>query len=167
MAKDNSFDIVSDFDAQEMTNALDQTKREIINRYDFKGTNSSIDFSEGSKEELTVLADSDYKLEALIDVLKTKMISRNLSLKILDLSSAKEEASGGMVRKKVKLLKGLDQEKSKKVTKIIREEYPKVKANIQGDAIRVSSAKRDELQAVMSLLRETELDFPLQFENYR
>jgi len=167
MSKDSTFDIVSDFDTQEMTNALDQTKREIFNRYDFKGTNSSMDFTDGNKEELTVLADNDYKLDALIDILRSKMIARGLSLKILDLSGTKEEASGSMVRKKVKLLKGLDQEKAKKVTKIIREEYPKIKANIQGDTIRVSSSKRDELQAVMSLLRETNFDFPLQFENLR
>ena len=167
MAKDSSFDIVSDFDVQEMTNALDQTKREILNRYDFKGTNSKIDFSEGSKEELTLLVDSGYKLKALIDILESKMISRGLSLKILDLSSPNEDASGGMVRKKIKLLKGLDQEKAKKVTKLIREDFPKAKATIQGETIRVSSAKKDELQAVMSLLRETEFEFPLQFENYR
>lgn len=167
MAKDYSFDIVSDFDPQEMLNALDQTKREIANRYDFKGTNSKIDFLEGSKDELLLLVDSEYKLTALIDILKSKMISRGLSLKILDLTGPNEEASGGMVRKKIKLLKGMDQEKAKKVTKLIREDYPKAKAVIQGESIRVSSAKKDELQAVMSLLKSAELDFPLQFENYR
>ncbi|PIZ01180.1 YajQ family cyclic di-GMP-binding protein [bacterium (Candidatus Howlettbacteria) CG_4_10_14_0_8_um_filter_40_9] len=167
MAKDFSFDIVSDFDPQEMTNALDQTQREIANRYDFKGTNSKIDFLEGSKDELLLLVDSEYKLTALIDILSSKMISRGLSLKILDLSSPNEEASGNMVRKKIKLLKGLDQEKAKKVTKLIREDYPKAKANIQGDTVRVSSAKKDELQEIMTLLKSAELDFPLQFENYR
>lgn len=167
MSKDASFDIVSDFDKQEITNALDQTQREIQNRYDFKGTNSTIEFTDGNKEELTVLADSDYKLDALVDVLKSKMINRGLSIKILDLSSQKEEASGNMVRQKIKLVRGLDQEKAKKITKLIREEYPKVKTQIQGEAVRVTSSSRDELQAVIALVKGAELDFPVQFENYR
>lgn len=166
MAKDSSFDIVSDYDLQEMTNALDQTKREILNRYDFKGTNSTINLGENN-EELVLLVDSDYKLDALVDILKSKMIKRGLSLMVLDLTLPKEDASGGMVRKKIKLIKGLDQEKAKKVNKLIREKYPKIKSSTQGETIRVSSPKKDELQGVMALLRESELDFPLQFENYR
>lgn len=166
MSKDFSFDIVSNFDPQEMANALDQTKREIMNRYDFKGSNSSIDFSE-SRTELILVADSEYKLKALIDVLSSKMVGRNLSLKILDLTSPEEDTSGGMVRKRIKLVKGLDQEKAKKITKIIRDSYPKAKAIIQGETVRVMGPKKDELQAIMSLIRSSNLDFPIQFENYR
>lgn len=167
MAKEFSFDIVSDFDIQELANALDQTRREVSNRYDFKGTNTKINFTEGSKEELTLLADSEYKLKALIDILTSKMINRRLSLKILDLTIPSEEAPSGMIRKKVKLRKGLDREKVKRLTKIIRENYPKVKTVVQGETIRVFSAKKDELQEIISLLKSSELDFPIQFENYR
>jgi len=137
--KDSSFDIVSEYDNQELTNALDQTKREMSTRYDFKGTDSSI---EREGEELIILADSDYKVEAVLDILKNKMISRGLSLKVLDLSQNAEDAAGGTKRKKVKLKKGLDQEKSKKITKLIRDNLPKIKAIIQGEEVRVSSAKK-------------------------
>ncbi len=167
MSKESTFDIVSEFDIQEMNNAVDQTKREAENRYDFKGTNPQIDFDE-NKSGLIINVDSDYKLTALIDILESKMVKRDLSLKILDKSVTNEEASGGRVRKKVPFKKGLDSEKAKSITKIIREVYPKVKANIQGDTIRVSSTSRDELQGVMQLLRTREdITVPLQFNNYR
>jgi cyclic-di-GMP-binding protein len=167
MAKDSSFDIVSEFDVQEMNNALDQTKREILTRYDFKGTDPQIDFEEG-RNGLMINVDSEYKLTALLDILESKMVKRDLSLKILDKSKTPEAASGGRVRKSVPFKKGLSQDDAKKITKLIREHYPKVKANIQGETIRVVSASRDDLQGVMALLRGSqEFDFPLQFNNFK
>lgn len=167
MAKDFSFDIESDFDMMEMTNALDQTQREISQRYDFKGTDSSIEFDE-DKKGLVLIGDSDYKVDAMIDIIESKMVSRGLSLKILDKTSAKEYASGDRTRQKVTFKKGMDQEKAKKITKKIREIYPKVKAQVQGDTIRVSSSSKDDLQGVMSMLKSDEaIDIPLQFTNYR
>jgi len=167
MSKEFSFDIVSDFDIQEMNNAVDQTKRELAVRYDFRGTNPQMDF-EDSKNALILNADSDLKLNSMIDVLESKMIKRELSLKILDLSLPIEPASGARVRKKIAFKKGLKQDDAKKLTKMIRDKYPKVKANIQGETIRVTSGSKDDLQGAMQLLRaSTELDFPLQFTNYK
>lgn len=167
MSKDFSFDIISDFDVQEMNNAVDQTKREVENRYDFKGTNPQLDFEEG-KNGLAVNVDSEYKLTALLDILESKMVKRELSLKILDKSKPVEAASGGRVRKSIPFKKGLSQDDAKKITKLIREHYPKVKANIQGETIRVSSASKDELQGAMQVLRTSqEFDFPLQFTNFK
>jgi cyclic-di-GMP-binding protein len=167
MAKDSSFDIVSEFDVQEMNNAIDQTKREIQTRYDFKGTNPEIDFEEG-KNGLMINVDSEYKLTALLDILESKMVKRDLSLKILDKSKTPEQASGGRVRKSVPFKKGLSQDDAKKIAKLIREHYPKVKANIQGETVRVVSASRDDLQGVMALLRGAQdFDFPLQFNNFK
>jgi hypothetical protein len=165
MAKDFSFDITSEFDHQELTNAIDQVRREIGTRYDFKG--SSADIKEEGKESLIINAEDDYKLGAVIDILQSKMIKRGLSLKILDLSKSNENATGSTLRKTVPLKRGLKQEDAKSITKKIRESYPKVKATIQGEEIRASSAKKDELQGVMALLREADFDFPLEFGNYR
>lgn len=167
MAKDFSFDIVSDFDIQEMNNAVDQTKREVQTRYDFKGTDPQIDFEE-NKSGLCIIVDSEYKLTALLDILESKMVKRGLSLKILDKSKPNENASGGRVRKSVPFKKGLNQEDAKKITKIVREKLPKIKTNIQGEEIRVSSGSKDELQEAMQLLRTTpEIEMPLQFTNFR
>lgn len=167
MSKDFSFDIVSDFDIQEMNNAVDQTKREISTRYDFKGTDPQIDFEE-SKTGLLINVDSEYKLTALIDILESKMVKRDLSLKILDKSKPNEAASGGRIRKSVPFKKGLTQDDAKKITKIIREILPKVKANIQGEEIRVTSGSKDELQTIMQTLRSNpEIAVPLQFTNFR
>ena len=167
MSKEFSFDVVSEFDLAEMNNAVDQTKREVQTRYDFKGTNPQIDFEEG-KTGLLLNVDSDYKLSALLDILESKMVKRDLSLKILDKTKEPEEASGGRVRKHVPFKKGLTQDNAKKITKAIRDQYPKVKASIQGETIRVTAASKDDLQGVMQLLRSaTELDFPLQFTNFK
>lgn len=161
-----SFDIVSDFDIQEMNNALDQTKREILNRYDFKGTDPQIDYEE-NKSGLLINVSDEYKLTALIDSLESKMVKRNLSLKILDKTKPNEEASGGRIRKHVAFKKGLDSEQAKQITKKIREHYPKIKANIQGETIRVSSSSKDDLQGVMQLLRTSDFPMPLQFTNFK
>jgi uncharacterized protein YajQ (UPF0234 family) len=166
MSKEFSFDVVSDFDIQEMNNALDQTKREIMTRYDFKGTDPQLDFEEG-KSGLLINVSDEYKLGALIDSLESKMVKRNLSLKILDKSKPNEEASGGRIRKHVPFKKGLSSEQAKEITKKIREQFPKVKANIQGETIRISSGSKDELQGVMQLLRSADFSMPLQFTNFK
>jgi uncharacterized protein YajQ (UPF0234 family) len=166
MSKESSFDVSSDFDIQEMNNAVDQTKREILNRYDFKGTNPQMDFEEG-KSGLLLNVDTEYKLTALLDILESKMISRGLSLKILNKSLPNEDASGGRIRKKVPFKKGLTAEQTKEITKKIRDSYPKAKVMIQGEQIRVSSASKDDLQGIMQLLRGADLSMPLQFSNFK
>jgi len=167
MAKDFSFDVGSDFDMMELTNALDQTKREILQRYDFKGTDSTIDFDD-EKKGLVLVGDNDYKVGAMTDIMESKMIKRGLSLKILDKTSPKEYASGGNVRQRISFKKGMDKEKAKKITKIIRDAYAKAKTQIQGDTIRVSSPSKDDLQGVMTTLKsDASIDIPLQFTNYR
>lgn len=166
MASDYSFDITCDFDHQEMLNAIDQLKREIIGRFDFKGVLADVDYSE-KDNTITIHTESDFKLGAIIDILESKMVKRDLSLKILDKSAPEESASGSTVRKKISLRSGLSSENAKKITKLIRDSFPKSKPNIQGDEIRVVSKSKDELQGIMDLLRGSELEMPLQFGNYR
>lgn len=166
MAKDSSFDIVSDYDIARVTNAVEQTQREITNRYDFKGTKAALEFTDGNKEGVTITGDNRFHLESIIEILRKKLAGAEVSQKILDVS--KDPVEGSMqIKWDLSFIKGLDQEKAKKVTKLIRDSYPKVKPQIQGEEIRVSSAKRDELQAVMALLKNAEFDFPLEFTNYR
>ncbi len=165
MAKDSSFDIVSDYDAGEMANAVDQARRELATRYDFKGTAAKLDFTEGSTG-VQLEADSRNQLDAIVDVLQSKLIRRGLSVKVLDLSGSPTE-SGTLVKRTMPFKKGLDQEKAKRVTKIIRQDYPKAKTQVQGDTIRVTSPSRDDLQGIIALLRRQDLDFPLEFTNYR
>ncbi len=166
MAKDSSFDIVSDYDIAKVTNAVESSQREMNSRYDFKGTKASLEFTDGDKTGVTIIGDNQFQLDGILDILRKKLAISEVNQKILDTS--KEPVSGSMQLKwELLFIKGLDQEKAKKVTKVIREAYPKVKPQIQGEEIRVSSAKRDELQAVMQLLRSTEFDFPLDFTNYR
>jgi uncharacterized protein YajQ (UPF0234 family) len=164
MAKDFSFDVVSDFDAAEMTNAVDQAQREIANRYDFKGTAASVDFAEG-KTGLLIVGESDNQTQSVLDVVQGKLIKRGISLKVLDISA--EPVHGNQVRWTIPFQKGLDQDKAKQITKTIRDSYPKVKAQIQGDAVRVVSSSKDDLQGVMSALKAKDFDFPLDFTNYR
>jgi uncharacterized protein YajQ (UPF0234 family) len=165
MAKDFSFDVVSDFDAGEMTNAVDQAQRELGQRYDFKGTAAKLEFAD-SKSGVQLEGDSRNQLDAIIDVLQTKLIRRSISTKVLDLTSEPVE-SGVIVKRTLAFKKGLDQDKAKHLTKIIRDSYPKAKAQIQGDTVRVSSTSKDDLQGVMTLLKAQDLDFPLEFQNYR
>jgi uncharacterized protein YajQ (UPF0234 family) len=165
MAKDFSFDVVSDFDAGEMTNAVDQAQRELGQRYDFKGTAAKLEFAEG-KSGIQLEGDSRNQIDAIIDVLQGKLIRRGISVKVLDLSSEAVE-SGVIVKRTVAFKKGLDQEKAKKLSKLIREAFPKAKTQIQGDTVRVSSTSKDDLQGVMTQLKAQELDFPLDFQNYR
>jgi len=166
MAKDNSFDIVSDYDLAKVTNAVEQSQREISQRYDFKGTKANLEFTDGNKTSVTITGDNQFHIDSIMDILRKKLAGCDVSQKILDTS--KDPVPGSMQLKwDLPFIKGLDQEKAKKVTKQIRDSYPKVKPQIQGEEIRVSSAKRDELQAVMQLLKNTEFDFPLEFTNFR
>lgn len=166
MASTFSFDIVSDYNLAEIINAVDQTKREMASRYDFKGTNASLEFRDGAKTGLTIIGDSQYHVDAILDMLRKKFGLRGISQKTLD-TSKQPVISNLKTTQDVAFKKGLDQEKAKKVTVVLREQLPKVKAQIQGEEIRVSSAKKDELQAAMQVLEQQDFDFPLQFTNYR
>lgn len=165
MAKDFSFDVVSDYDIAEMTNAVDQAQRELGTRYDFKGTAASIEFTD-AKAGVLIQGDTQNQLDAILDMLQSKLIKRGVSLKALD-TSAQPIQGGKEMRWTIAFKKGLDQDKAKQITKLIREDYPKAKAQIQGDAVRVSSASKDDLQGVMNTLRAADFDFPLDFQNYR
>lgn len=166
MAKDSSFDIVSDYDIAKVTNAVESSQREMNSRYDFKGTKASLEFTDGTKTGVTIIGDNQFQLDSILDIFRKKLATSEVSQKILDTS--KEPVPGSMqIKWELNFIKGLDQEKAKKVTKLIRDHYPKVKPQIQGEEIRVSSAKRDELQAVIQLLKESDFDFPLDFTNYR
>jgi uncharacterized protein YajQ (UPF0234 family) len=165
MAKDFSFDVVSDYDVAEMTNAVDQAQRELAQRYDFKGTSAGLEFSD-AKAGLNLTGDTKNQLDSVLDVLQSKLVKRGVSLKVLDASSAPVEG-GKEMRWSVKFKKGLDQDKAKQITKLIRDQYPKAKAQIQGDTVRVSSTSKDDLQGVMAVLKAADFDFPLEFQNYR
>lgn len=165
MAKDSSFDVVSEFDLSTMINACDQASREISTRYDFQGTGAKLVFNrDDNKIELE--ANSELKLEAMVGVLESKFIKAGLSLKFLDQSGEVSE-NNMIARKTLPLVQGLDQTKAKEITALIREQYPKVKTQIQGEAVRVTSAKRDDLQAVMAALKAAKFEFPVSFNNFR
>lgn len=163
MASTSSFDIVSDFDRQELVNALDQAKREIISRYDLKDTNTTLDLSD---EMIVVNTDSEFTLDAVHTILQTKAAKRNLSLKIFDYGKV-ESASGNRVRQEITLKKGISKEIAKQITKIIKDNFKKTQASIQGDAVRVSSKSRDDLQEVIGHLKQEDFPVALQFTNYR
>jgi len=163
VASDSSFDLVSDFDQQELVNAIDQARREIATRYDFKG--SKVAFELG-KDAITLTADDEYRAGAAKDLLETKAVRRGLSLKIFDFGRP-EPASGGTVRQEIKLRRGLTSDQAKELAKRIRDAFPKVKPVIQGDAVRVSAKSRDELQTVIGELRALDYPVALQFTNYR
>jgi len=168
MASDHSLDIVSEIDMQELANALDQTRKEIVVRYDFKGVPVEIEHKdEKEKKELVITTADDYKLKAVMDMLQSKLLKRGLDLQILG-TPKNEPASGGQVRSTIPLVAGIAQEKAKVINKLIRDTYPKVKTQIQGETIRATSASIDDLQAVMALLKDSDqVDIPLQFENFR
>jgi uncharacterized protein YajQ (UPF0234 family) len=163
MAGDVSFDVVSDFDEQELRNALDQVRREVGQRYDFKGV--TVDLTQG-KDELTLVTDDETRAAAVKDLIESKAIRRDLSLKIFDWGKV-EPAGGNTVRQIIKLRRGLTEDVAKRITKLIRDEFPKVKSQIQGDAVRVSGKNKDDLQRVITRLRELDEPVPLQFQNYR
>ena len=163
MAGEISFDVVSDFDEQELRNALDQVRREVQQRYDFKGAH--VDLSQ-EKDRLVLVTDSDMRARAIRDLVESKAVRRNLSLKIFDWGEVLP-AGGNKVRQEITLRRGLPDDLARKLVKQIREEFPKVQPRIQGDAIRVAGKSRDELQKVIVRLRELDEAVPLQFENYR
>ena len=158
-----SFDIVSDFDWQELVNAVDQTTREIKSRYDLKDSQTSLELN---KDSITVSTDSEFTLEAVHTLLQTKAAKRDLSLKIFDYGKV-ESASGNRVRQEIKLKKGINQDIAKQISKLIRDQFKKLQATIQGDAVRVSAKSKDELQQVIQLLKQEDLPVALQFTNYR
>ena len=166
MASDYSFDITCDYDHQEMVNAVDQLHREIANRFNFKGVLAEVDYNE-KDNEIVIHADSDYKLEAIVDILESKILKRGISLNTLDKSASIEPATSGSVRKKIVLKSGLSSDDARKISKLIRDEYPKSKPTIQGDEIRVVLKSKDELQQVIDFLKDADLALPLQFGNYR
>ena len=163
MAGDFSFDIVSDFDRQELVNAVDQTHREMQQRYDLKSAKGTLELE---KDAVVVTAPADITLRAIVDVLESKMVRRGLDLKILDFGQI-ENASGGNVRQRIALRKGISQDLAKDISKVVRDSVPKAKAQIQGDAVRVSSKSKDELQRAISAVKAKNYDLPLQFVNYR
>ncbi|HYH74808.1 MAG TPA: YajQ family cyclic di-GMP-binding protein [Candidatus Saccharimonadales bacterium] len=161
-----SFDIVSEYDKAEMNNVFDQTEREMTSRYDFKGTPAAIEWLNSDKTGLKITGSGDWQIDAILDIVRKKLATRGQSQKTLDLSKEAVE-SNLKTTKEVPFKQGLDQEKAKQITKLIREDFPKVKPQIQGDAVRVTSNSKDDLQAVMQLLREQDFDFPVAFTNYR
>jgi len=163
MAAENSFDVVSQYDEQELANALDQTLREVATRYDLKDTKTEITHD---KQGLTILTASEFTLKTVTDVLETKLVRRGLSLKILKPGKI-EQAHGGMVRQTIELQRGISQELAKDISKLIRDRFPKVRSQIQGDAVRVFAKSRDDLQGVIAALKAKDYPVPLQFENYR
>ncbi|MGP1372630.1 MAG: YajQ family cyclic di-GMP-binding protein [Almyronema sp.] len=163
MASSYSFDVVSDFDRQELVNALDQTRREVISRYDLKNTKTSIDLGD---DVITIETDSEMTLQAIHVVLQTKAAKRQLSQKIFDFGKV-DSASGNRVRQEIKLQKGISQESAKKLTKLIRDNLKKVQASIQGDAVRISGKSKDDLQEAIQLIKQEDWPMALQFTNYR
>jgi len=163
MADNYSFDVVSDFEKQELVNALDQTLREIKSRYDLKDTKTTVELVD---EKLVINTASDLTLQAVQDVLRSKAAKRNLSQKIFEYGNV-EEVSGNRIRQEITLKKGIEAELAKKITKMIRDNFKKVQASIQGDAVRISAKSKDELQTVIQLLKEEDWPVELQFTNYR
>jgi len=161
-----SFDIVSDYDKAELNNVYDQVQRELQSRYDFKGTPAAVEWLVSDKTGLKITGNGDWQIDAVLDIVRKKLAARNQSQKLLD-TSAEMVVSNLKTTLDVPFKKGLDQDKAKKITGLIREKLPKVKTQIQGQEVRVTSGSKDELQSVMQLLRAQDFDFPLQFTNFR
>lgn len=161
-----SFDIVSEFDKAEMNNVFDQVQRELGSRYDFKGTSASVEWLDADKTGLKVVGAGDWQIDTILDIVRKKLAARGISQKVLDTSREATE-SNLKTTKEVPFKQGLGQEQAKKITKLVRDEYPKVKTQIQGEAVRATSASKDDLQAVMQLLRAQDFDFPTAFNNFR
>ncbi len=161
-----SFDVVSEYDKAEMNNVFDQVGREMANRYDFKGTPAELEWLNSDKTGFKVTGNGDWQIEAILDIVRKKLASRDQSQKVLDTS--KEVVVANLkTTKEVPFKQGLDQDKAKKITNLVRDNYPKVKTQIQGDTVRLTSASKDDLQAVMQLLKSQDFDFPIAFTNYR
>lgn len=165
MAGTFSFDIVSEVNLQEVDNAVNQARKEIAQRYDFKGSKSSIELSTKEKT-LTVVSDDEFKLKSVVDVLQEKLVKRGVHLKALKYGTP-EAASGGTMRQVITLQVGIDKDNGKVIVKIIKDSKLKVQAQIMDDQVRVSGKNKDDLQSVMALVRKAELPFAVQFTNYR
>ena len=165
MAENFSFDVVSDFDRQELVNTLDQVKREIAQRYDLKGTDTSVELD---KESIFIITNSELTLNSVIDIIRQKATKRKLSLKIFDFQSI-EVISGNRVKQNIKLIKGLDQEIAKKISKELRNNIKKINVSIQGDSLRVASKSKNDLQLAIGMMNgfEEKFQIPLQTNNYR
>lgn len=161
-----SFDIVSDYDKAEMNNAFDQSLREIANRYDFKGTPAELAWLDADKTGLKVTGSGDWQIDAILDIVRKKLAARGISQKVLD-TSRDISTSNLKSTQEVPFIQGLDQDKAKKITTLIRDKHPKAKTQIQGQEVRVTSNSKDELQAVMQTIRSAELSFPTNFTNFR
>lgn len=160
-----SFDIVSEYDKAEMNNVFAQTEKEIGSRYDFKGSPAGIEWL-GDKKGLKIIGSNEWQIDAVLDIVRKKLASREVSSKVMDLSKPVNE-SNLKASKEVPFVEGLTQDKAKKITAIIKDKFPKAKTQIQGEAVRVSSGSKDELQAVMTAIRAADLDFVTSFTNYR
>jgi len=163
MAQEFSFDVVSKTDMQEVSNAIQQAQKELAQRFDFKGSKSSIELS---GEELVLVSDDEGKLVSVKDILETKLVKRKVSLKALDYGKV-EPAASGTVRQRAKIVQGIETEKAKAIVKTIKDAKVKVQASIQSDQVRVVGRSKDDLQRAMTLVRETDYGIPLQFTNYR
>ncbi|MBD2608141.1 YajQ family cyclic di-GMP-binding protein [Scytonema hofmannii FACHB-248] len=163
MASTYSFDIVSDFDRQELVNAIDQVVRDVKSRYDLKDSQTTVELGE---DKITIGTDSEFTLESVHTILREKAAKRSLSQKIFDFGKV-ESASGNRVRQEIKLQKGISQEIAKQISKLIRDEFKKIQASIQGDAVRVSAKDKDDLQTVIQRLKQEDYPVALQFTNYR
>lgn len=163
MAKDSSFDIVSKVDMPEVENAIQQAQKELANRFDFKNSKSSIKLE---AEMIVLISDDDFKLSNVVDILESKLVKRGVSLRALEYGKSKP-AAGDTVRQEVKLVQGIAQEKSKLINKVLKDNKIKVVSSIQGDEIRVTGKNKDDLQAVITLLRKEDFGIELQFINYR
>lgn len=167
MAKDASFDVVSEVDLQELRNAVDQARREISQRFDFKNTGSSVELAEEKDAPvITIKSNTDGKVKEVVRVLEEKLVKRQIALKSLDKGEI-EPAAGGTARQTIKVNQGISTEKAKQIVKFIKDKKLKAQAAVQGDQVRVSSKSRDVLQDVMGSLKEEDFGIPLQFTNYR
>jgi uncharacterized protein YajQ (UPF0234 family) len=163
MSNESSYDIVSKMDMQELNNAIQQAEKEIATRFDFKGSKSSIELQ---KDTLVVVSDDDFKLQNVLDILHSKMAKRGIALKNLEYGKI-EPAASSTVKQKISLKQGIDQDNAKKINILIRDSKLKVKSQIQGDQIRVTGKNKDDLQAIMALLRKSDIPLDLQFTNLK
>jgi uncharacterized protein YajQ (UPF0234 family) len=163
MASDSSFDVVSQIDRQELVNAVDQTAREIGTRYDLKSTGSSINLD---KDSVTLACDTEFTLKAVREILIERAARRGLSTKVFDFGKV-EPAAKGTVRQVARLRQGIDQDLGRTITRLVRDKYPKLRVQVQGDAVRISGSSKDMLQGAIKLLKEQDYAVPLQFNNYR
>jgi len=161
-----SFDVVSEYDKAEMNNVFDQALREIANRYDFKGTPAQLEWLNADKTGLKITGAGDWQIDAIVDIVRKKLATRGQSQKVLDTTRAITEGNFKAVQE-IPFKQGLDQDKAKKITALIRDSYPKAKTQIQGDTVRVTSSSKDDLQQIIQLLKTQDFDFPLSFTNYR